>query len=194
MKRPKVQSPQKTVEKNGPSTPGAVSVSERHLSKKLQGDIEEEGGQNGELVRKVTNAVLSLVHQETFSGPLPHPGHLAEYDHVLPGAADRILGMAEKEQAHRHEWEDQSLRFDFYYSVLGIVLGFLIALALLGLAYVSSQAGHQNVALAFLTASALGMVASFIHGRSWLKEKQSAPDETPETPPPPANSPKKRRR
>jgi len=90
--------------------------------------------------------------------------------------------MAEKEQTHRHDWENTSLKFDFSYSILGIVLGFLIALALLDLAYISSQAGHQNVALAFLAASTVGMVASFIKGRSWLEDEKSEPEKDPTTP------------
>ena len=36
-------------------------------------------------------------------GPLPDPMILGEYDKVLPGAAERILSMAEREQAFAHE-------------------------------------------------------------------------------------------
>lgn len=43
------------------------------------------------------------VHEERHSGPLPAPKTLAQYDHVVPGAAERIIQMAEREQAHRHQ-------------------------------------------------------------------------------------------
>ena len=36
------------------------------------------------------------------SGPLPDPEAIAAYERALPGAADRIFRMAEKEQEHRH--------------------------------------------------------------------------------------------
>ena len=36
-----------------------------------------------------------------WSGPLPPPAELARIDQVIPGGADRLLSMAEKEQAHR---------------------------------------------------------------------------------------------
>lgn len=39
----------------------------------------------------------------TYSGPIPPPEALREYEKTLPGAAERILAMAEKEQSHRHE-------------------------------------------------------------------------------------------
>ena len=35
--------------------------------------------------------------------PLPHPAAFREYDAVHRGAADRILAMAENQQAQRHE-------------------------------------------------------------------------------------------
>lgn len=34
----------------------------------------------------------------SFSGPLPPPQHLAEYEEIVPGAGKRILRMAEREQ------------------------------------------------------------------------------------------------
>ena len=37
------------------------------------------------------------------SGPLPSPEILAGYESILPGAAERILRMAEKSQDNRHE-------------------------------------------------------------------------------------------
>ncbi len=36
---------------------------------------------------------------EIFLGPLPHPGHLRQYDEIVPGAADHIIRMAEATDA-----------------------------------------------------------------------------------------------
>ena len=38
---------------------------------------------------------LAMYFSRRFSGPLPSPDAFREYEDVLPGAADRILGMAE---------------------------------------------------------------------------------------------------
>lgn len=43
----------------------------------------------------------SVVEAASFSGPLPPPSMYGEYERVLPGSADRIMGMTEREQAHR---------------------------------------------------------------------------------------------
>ncbi len=48
----------------------------------------------------------------TRSGPIPDPGTLAEYDALLPGAAERILKMAEKQQSSRIENEQRQLEAD----------------------------------------------------------------------------------
>ncbi|MHB8129171.1 MAG: DUF2335 domain-containing protein [Mobilitalea sp.] len=43
----------------------------------------------------------------TYEGPLPPASEFERYERVCPGAADRILSMAENEEAHRHRTEDR---------------------------------------------------------------------------------------
>ena len=55
----------------------------------------------------------AIVHQSQrsiFQGPLPHPEILAKYDSILPGAAERILVMAEKEQNHRINSDEKIIK------------------------------------------------------------------------------------
>ena len=56
---------------------------------------------------KVTQ-VQSLIHQS--SRPIPAPAEFEHYERVLPGAADRILTMAEKEQSARISLKEQQHR------------------------------------------------------------------------------------
>ncbi len=46
---------------------------------------------------------------EQFHGPIPPPSILNEYEKLLPGSADRILSMAEKETQHRHKMETKAI-------------------------------------------------------------------------------------
>lgn len=46
------------------------------------------------------------------SGPLPTPEDLARYDQLIPGAAERIIVMAENEQRHRTSMEQATLVSD----------------------------------------------------------------------------------
>ncbi|SER72640.1 Uncharacterized membrane protein [Vreelandella subterranea] len=43
----------------------------------------------------------------TYSGPLPPSSEMQRYEAITPGAADRILVMAEQQQRHRHEQESK---------------------------------------------------------------------------------------
>ena len=45
---------------------------------------------------------LAVEASYSFMGPIPPPGILAGYNNVIPNGADRVIMMAEKEQAHRH--------------------------------------------------------------------------------------------
>lgn len=53
-----------------------------------------------ELPEEKRNAILATMmafeEERRFSGPLPPPEYLAEYEKTLPGLPDRIMKMAEK--------------------------------------------------------------------------------------------------
>lgn len=71
---------------------------------KSEGKIAEieEDGSNG--VEKEESTFLGRqVQSMMFSGPLPPPDVLERYDDIVPGGADRLLSMVEKEQSHRLE-------------------------------------------------------------------------------------------
>ena len=52
---------------------------------------------------------LQVLQATRRSGPLPVPQDFEHYDRVVPGAAERILRMAESELEHRHELEKNEL-------------------------------------------------------------------------------------
>lgn len=53
---------------------------------------------------------VQTVTAQTFQGPIPPPDALERYDAIIPGAAERILKMAESETAHRHQQEDHAMQ------------------------------------------------------------------------------------
>ena len=61
---------------------------------------------------------------------LPNPEILESYNYVVEGSAKQIIDMFEREQIHRHEWEEKALRIHMISTVLGQFLGFLIAIAI----------------------------------------------------------------
>ncbi len=59
-------------------------------------------------------ANLVVHHQKTemFSGPLPHPDILQRFNDIVPGAAERILKMAEGQFEHRTALEKKVIESD----------------------------------------------------------------------------------
>ena len=54
---------------------------------------------------------VSIQHSEqSFQGPIPPPVALEGYERVVPGAAERILRMAEQEALHRQALEVEAMR------------------------------------------------------------------------------------
>ena len=44
---------------------------------------------------------VKIEQHSVYSGPLPPAEQFAAYESILPGSAERILQMAEKQQSHR---------------------------------------------------------------------------------------------
>lgn len=89
-----------------------------------------------------------------------------EYDRVLPGSADRILSMAEKEQSHRISTENAALAASVNDSKLGQYFGFTLAILCLGGGVYLAVNGHTVVAIALVCASAIGLVNRFLDNRA----------------------------
>lgn len=60
---------------------------------------------------------------------MPLPDFFQAYEHTLPGAADRILTMAEKQQEHRHLQQSVRLTLDGARERRGQWMGFLVAVS-----------------------------------------------------------------
>lgn len=49
---------------------------------------------------------ITVSQQKLYQGPIPEPEELQKYEDIQPGFAERLLQMAEKEQQHRHQKEN----------------------------------------------------------------------------------------
>lgn len=97
-----------------------------------------------------------------YSGPLPHPRHLREYELIQPGFAERIFARMEAEQSHRQDMERCELHIDARNSMLGLWLGFTVSLFLILGAIYCATVGASAIGVAFVSASAAGVVKAFI--------------------------------
>ena len=85
------------------------------------------------------------------SGPIPPPQVLQQYNGIVPGAAERIVRMAEKQSDHRMDLERKVVYSNIRKSHLGMVVAATIAIY--GL-YISKEiAVNGNPATAGIIAS-----------------------------------------
>ena len=66
---------------------------------------------------------VTMSRQEYYSGPLPHPDILASYDRLVPGAAERMISLVEKQADHRMDLERTVVRGDNRRADIGLVAG-----------------------------------------------------------------------
>lgn len=112
--------------------------------------------------------VVRTVAQE-YSGPLPPPRMLEHYDSVHPGFADRIVLMAEKEQNHRHNLENQGVSGAINKDSRGQHYALITSILLISACTFLIYSGHEVSGSILGGGSLTGLAYIFISGRK--KEK-----------------------
>lgn len=110
-------------------------------------------------------ARVSAAKHESHQGPLPHPDILRLYDGVVPGLAERIVKMAEREQAHRHEMDIRLLRSSNRRYLFGYLSSLLMIAATFGTAVWLLAGGRDISGLVMLVTALATIVGVFIWGR-----------------------------
>lgn len=77
---------------------------------------------------QVRATAIQIHQQSAFSGPIPPPEFLREYETIMPGLADRIVKMAEKQGDHRQGLETRAVNAEIERGRLGMISGFFVAL------------------------------------------------------------------
>ena len=116
--------------------------------------------------REVISRISTKLYAEYFSGPIAHPRHLREYNDISPGAADRIITMAEKNADHRRAMASEKSRADISDRKLGMLLGMCVLILWLLAAFFSAiLLDNELVAGLFLGSAVLG-AGLFVKGRN----------------------------
>ena len=124
--------------------------------------------------------------QASWSGPLPPPGALQQYDAVAPGAANRILVMAENVQQHEIDLEkaasaredmtlslaDKTLTSDVSQSKRGLWFAFIIALLVIGLGAFLIFLGKEILGLAVTLTPLAALAGLFVYGTESRKAER----------------------
>jgi len=135
------------------------------------------------------SANLVEVHHQV-SGPLPAPEDLAAYERTLSGASNRIITMAETEQAHRHKQESQvtlaniqaqQRQLDIaalqvssikWSDLVGQVLGWSVSIAAVGGAIYLAMNNHEAAASALVLLPIAAIIRA-LRGNSSSPQKKT---------------------
>ena len=122
--------------------------------------------------------VLTRAEITQWDGPLPPPEAFQSYENTLPGAAERLLKMAEEQHKHRISREQSALEIagksletarkagirDSWQRYLGMILGFILVLAGLAGGIFLASIGRDGAGLTFGLASLAGLAGVFVYG------------------------------
>jgi len=111
--------------------------------------------------------------QLQYEGLIPPPGLLAQFGEIIPDAPERILQMAERQEAHRQRMEWENLRGSQRRSWGGLVCGFIVAVV--GLLVAGDAALHEQPVAASIIGSIdiVGLVSVFVYGQRSQREERS---------------------
>ena len=127
-----------------------------------------------EATKPPTMPRLKGIIQQTqvHSGPLPAPDQLGDYERVSPGAADRIITMAEKQQGSRIDYQtiEQKRRYDE--RRLGQIFAFVICMVVFYIVYQLAMNGKEVAASVLGVGGLASIVAAFLKAHSEKTESK----------------------
>lgn len=150
-----------------------VAEAMRALTKKDRANLLRAFGKH-DLAQAEENrksASITQIQAEMWSGPLPPPERLAEYDHIQPGLADRLVTMAEKQQDHRQQLENHAIRSQLRQSALGQWFALILGLAAISAAAWLGLSDHVTVACTIAGPTIIALAIAFLKGKE--SEKKS---------------------
>jgi uncharacterized membrane protein len=120
--------------------------------------VDQPGSPGGPIAHVASTTV--------FSGPLPPPHWLAEYERIHPGLAHRLIEQAEVEASHRRMLTDLRVSSESRHASRGQWMAFGLSLSSLGLAgWLATTAGPW-AATPFALTALTPIVAAFLKQRT----------------------------
>lgn len=132
-----------------------------------------------ELARRQPQQVTAILNRIEVQLPnpssrmLPDPDQLGKLDVVLPGFAERYLVMSEKEQSHRHSWEDKHGQRGFLIALFAQFTALLLGLSFIIGAVWAAYMGRQFVGVA-LGGSGIAVIIKAALSNPYLRNNSSS--------------------
>ena len=143
----------------------------------MKENMDTDGGQVITQKPEITeNNRPRVAHQQfiasTYSGPLPPAEAFEHYERVCPGAADRIIAMAEQQASHRQELEKRREATISRNSQIGIVSALLLAIFILVGGVICVILGHDWAGGVIVSLDLVSLCAVFVYGTNMRDKEQ----------------------
>jgi len=108
---------------------------------------------------------------EEYEGPIPRASELKAYEEILPGAADRILRMAEQQSSHRQSIEKSAIKSNIENSRRGQLFAFIISMPVIIAGFILIMLNKDGVGIAVILTDLVALITVFAGNRvSELRE------------------------
>jgi uncharacterized membrane protein len=77
-------------------------------------------------IKKPNGTLVS--YTEEYSGLIPHPRLMREWNDIVPGSAEKIFNRFEKQSDHRMQMENHVVKANNFKQYTGPIFGFIIAM------------------------------------------------------------------
>lgn len=150
------------------------------MSSELEASAEKDGIGKSESTEpilkiiqnnKIPDKQKAVLIASYFSGPIPPPDTLKEYDSVVENGAERIFRVFENQSAHRMDLEQFAVKHQIKQSGRGQIFGLIIALVCIALATLLALFGQTIVASVIGGTTVVSLAATFMIGRSSQKKE-----------------------
>lgn len=141
--------------------------------------VQEKDNQDPEKLQSSSNSTKKSQPEQTkeliaasYYGPIPPPNLLNDYRLIDPTFPDRIIKMAESEQAHRHKMDDQVIEKEYHERRRGQNYALCISIIFAVCSTAAIISGHPVAGSVLGGATLVSLVTVFILGRSFEKDDQ----------------------
>lgn len=115
--------------------------------------------------------IMTIQRQEAYMGPIPRPEDFEKYEQTLPGAADRILSMAERQALHRQKLEEKVIYSEIKDSRKGQIFGFIIAMSVILGGFYLIGIGKDAFGIVAIVSALASLVGVFVYGKKTDKKE-----------------------
>ena len=116
---------------------------------------------------EVTDKLIAQrVESMSYSGPIPHPRLLKEFDDSILNGADRIMKMAEQQSKHRMDLETRVVKANNRDSFLGVIFAGVVAIIIVIGSMLLIYSDKNIQGLGILLASAVAYIGVFLKSKS----------------------------